>query len=65
MTKAMPTTGLLSVYNGRTCVGHVLARGKSGFQAFDVDDKSLGIYRTRSEAIDAVTDAAKQDDKHG
>jgi hypothetical protein len=60
MTKPLPTAGMISVYSGRECLGHVLARGKSGFQAFDVDDRSLGIYRTRSEAIAAVTEAAKR-----
>jgi hypothetical protein len=60
MTKPLPTTGMISVYSGRECLGHVLARGKSGFQAFDVDDTSLGTFRTRSEAVDAVTEAAKR-----
>jgi hypothetical protein len=60
MTKPLPTTGMISVYSGRECLGHVLTRGKSGFQAFDVDDRSLGMFRTRSEAVDAVTEAAKR-----
>jgi hypothetical protein len=60
MSKPLPTTGLLSVYDGRTCLGHVMARGRFGFEGFDVDDKSLGMFRTRPEAVDAVTEAAKR-----
>jgi hypothetical protein len=59
MTKAAPTTGMLSVYDGRECLGHILARGRLGFEGFDVDDKSLGMFRTRADAIDAVTGAAR------
>jgi hypothetical protein len=59
MTKAMPATGMISIYSGRECLGHVIARGKSGFQAFDVDDRSLGMFRTRAEAVVAVTEAAR------
>jgi hypothetical protein len=55
----------LAVYDGQTCVGHLLARGRFGFEGFDVDDKSLGVFRSRADAVGAVTEAAKQDDKHG
>jgi len=34
---------MLSVYDGRQCIGFVLARGRSGFEAFDADEKSLGV----------------------
>jgi hypothetical protein len=50
---------MISIYSGREYLGHVLARGKSGFQAFDVDDKSLGVFKTRAEAIAAVSATAK------
>jgi hypothetical protein len=48
---------LVSVYSDdreRHCLGHVLARGKLGFEAFDADDKSIGIYPTQGEAADAL-----------
>jgi hypothetical protein len=57
MTKPLPTTGMISVYSGRECLGHVLARGRFGFEGFVVDDRSLGMFRTRA---DAVTAAAKR-----
>jgi hypothetical protein len=39
-----------SVYDGTHCLGHLLGRGKTGWEAFDADDKSLGIYPTQKEA---------------
>jgi hypothetical protein len=37
---------LAYVYDGQQCLGHVLARGKTGFDAFDRDDKCLGVFPT-------------------
>jgi hypothetical protein len=55
-----PTTSpLLSVYSGRTCIGFILARGKLGFEAFNADQRSLGIYPTQREAAAALPDAAE------
>jgi hypothetical protein len=39
-----------SVYDGHRCLGHILPRGKSGFEAFDRDDKPVGIFKTQPEA---------------
>jgi hypothetical protein len=44
-----------SVYASQRCIGHVLARGKHGFEAFDNDDKSIGIFANVSVAADALT----------
>jgi hypothetical protein len=46
----MAETALLAVYDGRNCVGHLLHRGKSGVEAFDADDNSLGLFPTQAEA---------------
>jgi hypothetical protein len=46
----------LAVYNGTRCVGHVIARGKRGYEAFDVDDRSVGLFPTAQEAADALED---------
>src|SRR6266480_2310045 len=32
------------VYDGQQCLGHVLARGKTDFEAFDRDDRPLGPF---------------------
>ena len=52
-----PTTqpGFLAVYDGRTCLGFLLPRGKQGVEAFDHDDKSLGIFPTQKSAADALS----------
>jgi hypothetical protein len=46
---------LLAVYNGRRCAGFILARGKPGFEAFDADQRPLGVFATLREAADAVS----------
>jgi hypothetical protein len=54
MTKPSPRTGLLSVYDGGRCLGHVLPCGRQGFEAFDLEDKSLGVFTSRTAAIAAA-----------
>jgi hypothetical protein len=51
---------MLSVYSGRECVGFILARGKTGFEAFTADQKSLGLYPTQREAARALPDSEVQ-----
>jgi hypothetical protein len=46
---------LLSVFDGRECVGFILARGRAGYQAFTADEKSLGLYPSQKQAADAIT----------
>ena len=47
-------SNLQYVFNGRHCLGHILARGKTGFEAFDADDKSLGLFCTSKDAAAAL-----------
>jgi hypothetical protein len=49
-----PAAPLAYVYDGQQCLGHVLGRGKSGFEAFDRDDKSLGLFETQRQAANAL-----------
>jgi hypothetical protein len=51
-------SALLSVFDGRRCVGHVLGRGRAGFEAFNSKDISLGLFESRRAAIDAINEAA-------
>jgi hypothetical protein len=44
-----------AVFSGRECCGHVLNRGRQGFEAFDCDDRSVGLFPTRSAAIAALS----------
>jgi hypothetical protein len=43
-----------AVYDGRTCIGFLLPRGKAGIEAFDAEHASLGIYPTVKAAADAI-----------
>jgi hypothetical protein len=46
------------VYDGREALGHVIARGKLGFEAFGADDASLGVFPSQREAANAVITSA-------
>jgi hypothetical protein len=46
--------GWSSVVDGRRGIGHLLSRGKEGVDAFDINTKSLGIFRTTNAAAIAV-----------
>jgi len=59
MTVRTSTASPLSyVYDGKKCVGHVLARGRAGYEAFTVDEHSLGLFETAAKAANAVFDSA-------
>jgi len=45
---------LAYVYDGRQCLGHVLGRGPKGFEAFDREDKSVGLFPTAKQAANAL-----------
>jgi hypothetical protein len=45
----------LAVYDGQTCLGFLLPRGKSGVEAFDAADKSIGIFPNMKMAADAIS----------
>jgi hypothetical protein len=42
------------VYDGRTCLGFVLSRGRAGFEAFDREQNSLGMFPTQRAAAAAI-----------
>ena len=44
-----------AVYDGRACLGLILARGKFGFEAFDAEERSLGMFPTQREAMAAFS----------
>jgi hypothetical protein len=39
--------------DGRQRIGHALSRGKLGVEAFDVEDRSLGIFARLTDAVGA------------
>jgi hypothetical protein len=52
---------MLSIYDGRRCIGFLVSRGPKGCEAFDPDGRSLGRFPTQQEAADAVSVAAEQE----
>jgi hypothetical protein len=50
---------LVSVYDGRKCLGFIFARGCRGYEAFSADERSLGVFLDQREALDAVTERAE------
>jgi hypothetical protein len=57
MTAATTSTPVMKavIYDNR-CFGFVVARGKSGFETFNIDDRSLGIFANEKSAIAALFD---------
>src|SRR5262249_3132168 len=51
---AARSSPLLSAYDGQRCIGFVCSRGKLGFEAFDSEERSLGVYGTQREAAAGV-----------
>jgi hypothetical protein len=49
------------VTDGREAIGFVLKRGRSGFEAFSREEKSLGLFKTAPEAANAVFAAASKE----
>ena len=54
MTARVAISPLAYVYDGRECLGFVLARGKLGFEALDREAHSLGIFSTQRQAATAI-----------
>jgi hypothetical protein len=51
------TAPMSYVYAGREVLGFILARGKAGFEAFDREEQSLGMFTTQREAADAISNS--------
>jgi len=48
-----------AVFDGQQCLGHVIVRGRDGFEAYDRDDQSIGMF-PNMKAADAVSLAHKE-----
>jgi hypothetical protein len=51
---------MLAVYDGQRCIGHLVNRGRSGLQALDANDRSLGVFATAQAAADAISNTANE-----
>ena len=58
MKATAPLAPLSFVYDGRDCLGFILARGKLGFEAMARDERSLGLFQTQREAATTIMRAA-------
>jgi hypothetical protein len=54
MTATTSSSTMVSVYDGQRCIGFVFHRGHAGFETFDVDQRSLGMFPTQREATVAL-----------
>jgi hypothetical protein len=54
VTARVAISPLVYVYDGREAIGFVLARGRAGFEAFDHEERSLGLHPTAPAAANAV-----------
>jgi hypothetical protein len=57
--KVEPSAATMGVYYERRQIGHVLARGEEGFEAFDHAERSLGIFKTEDDAATAIWKTAR------
>ena len=39
-------------------IGHLYQRSKAGFEAFNIDDRSIGLFGSQREAADALSSGA-------
>ena len=58
---ASAASAMLSVFDGRQCIGHVVGRGRAGFEAYDADQRSLGVFASQRAAVDAINESALRD----
>jgi len=45
---------MIGVYRGRDCVGFVFARGPQGYEAFDHEERPIGIFADEHAAAAAI-----------
>jgi hypothetical protein len=57
-TRTTTPLGWTAVIAGQRCLGHIVARGPLGYEAFDRDDRSLGVFDKRAAAAGAVEAAS-------
>jgi hypothetical protein len=57
-TARSATTPMVSVYDGRACLGFIFARGRAGYEALNREQRSLGLFKTAAVAANVVFAAA-------
>ena len=44
----------MSVYDGRCCIGFIIAHGRTSYESFDVDQHSIGLFSNERDAAAAL-----------
>jgi hypothetical protein len=60
VTARVAISPLAYVYDGRVSLGFVVSRGRAGFEAFDREERSLGLFPTAPTAANAVFASANE-----
>jgi hypothetical protein len=55
----MTAAPMVSVYDGQRCLGFILRRGKLGFELFDHNERSLGLFPSQREAARALDEVPR------
>ncbi len=54
-------TPMMTVLSGSRVVGFLIGRGREGVEAFDRDERSLGVFQSPIEAATAVEKTADEE----
>jgi hypothetical protein len=52
----MTAPALISVYEGRQCIGFLLNRGRLGWEAFDANEQPIGVFDGQAAAAAAIAE---------
>jgi hypothetical protein len=48
------SSAAMSVYDGRRCIGFIIAHGRTSYESFDVDQHSVGLFSHERDAAAAL-----------
>jgi hypothetical protein len=54
MTARSDRPSMVPVLDGARCIGFLLHRGKAGFESFNADQKSIGLFSNEADAAAAL-----------
>jgi hypothetical protein len=54
MSTRTATPSMLTVSVGRETAGFILNRGPAGFEGFDAQERSLGLFKSAADAANAI-----------
>ena len=60
-SESTETLRLIPVLNGCACAGFLIGRGPRGVEAFDADEKPLGVFPDAISAATAIKKSAAPD----